>query len=152
GFAPTLLVAQPITITPLPVRSFGYSVGDRIERRIDIQSGAPWALAQSALPTPGRQNAWFDLAEISYQPGPDAAGARGQLRLVYQLLNSPAQPSVLHLPRLALKFEGGAAPVERDVAPADVFAAPLLPEAAVGSTLDAARADRRPQPIPVEEF
>src|SRR5262249_19808709 len=93
-----------------------------------------------------------DLAEISYQPVPDAAGARGQLRLVYQLLNSPAQPSVLHLPRLALKFEGGAAPVERDVAPADVFAAPLLPEAAVRSTLDAARADRRPEPIPVEEF
>jgi len=150
--APWFATAQPITITPLPVRAFGYSIGDRIERRIDIQATPPWTLTRAGLPPPGRQNAWFDLVEVGFQPAPDVAGTQGQVRLVYQLLNSPVQPTVLQLPRFTLKFEGGAAPVERDVAPVDVFAAPLLPEQAAGSTLDATRADRAPEAIPVEQF
>jgi len=149
---PWFVAAQPITLTPLPVRSFGYSIGDRIERRIDVQAAPPWTLTRTGLPALGRQNAWFDLVEVAYQPVPDVAGTQGQVRLVYQLLNSPVQPTVLQLPRFTLKFEGGAAPVERDVAPVDVFAAPLLPEQAAGSTLDATRADRKPAPIPVEQF
>jgi mxaA protein len=145
--------AQAITLTPLPVRSFGYSIGDRIERQVDIQAAAPWSLVQASLPTPGRQNAWFELAEVSFQPASPQGGAHDQLRLVYQLLNSPAQPTVLQLPRIALRFEGvGAEPVERDVPPADVFAAPLLPASASGSTLDTPRADRKPEPIAVDRF
>ncbi|HTT09959.1 MAG TPA: hypothetical protein VMG60_03630 [Burkholderiaceae bacterium] len=143
-------MAQPITITPLPPRSFGYSVGDRIERRIDIVTAPPWSLATASLPRPGRMNAWFELAEVSLQSDRQPAGPRTELRLTYQLLNSPAQPTVLLLPRVALRFEGGAQPVERDVAPAEVFATPLLPAAAAGSSLDTPRADRRPQPIPVD--
>jgi mxaA protein len=143
---------EPIKITPLPPRAFGYSVGDRIERRIDIEMAAPWALAQSRLPTPGRLNAWFDLAEIGIQTDQRPTGTHVELRLVYQLLNSPPQPTVLLLPRLELRFDGGKEPVERDVAPAEVFAAPLLPASAADSTLDTPRADRRPALIPVAVF
>ena len=143
-------LAQPVSIKPVPPRSFGYAVGDRIERRIDIATAPPWSLATASLPKPGRVNAWFELAEVSLQDAPQAAGTRTELRLTYQLLNSPAQPTVLLLPRVALRFEGGAETVEREVAPAEVFAAPLLPAAAAGSSLDTPRADRRPQPIPVE--
>jgi mxaA protein len=150
GVAVQIVCAQPITITPIPPRAFGYSIGDRIERRIDIQVAPPWSLAHASLPTPGRVSAWFELAEISIQTDVAASGTRSQLHLVYQLLNSPTQPTVLLLPRLELRFEGGNAPVERDVPPAEIFAAPLLPAAATDSTLDAPRADRKPQPIPVE--
>jgi mxaA protein len=149
-FVTQIACAQPITITPVPPRAFGYSIGDRIERRIDIQAAPPWSLAQASLPTPGRVNAWFELAEISIQNDVAPGGTHSELRLVYQLLNSPTQPVVLLLPRVELRFEGGNAPVERDVPPAEVFAAPLLPAAATDSTLDAPRADRKPQPIPVE--
>jgi mxaA protein len=142
--------AQPITITPVPPRAFGYTVGDRIERRIEIKTAPPWSLAQASLPRLGRLNAWFELADISIYTDPQTAGARTEIRLTYQLLNSPTQPSVLLLPRLALRFEGGAEPVERDVPPAEVFAAPLLPAAATDSTLDTPRADRKPEPIPVD--
>jgi mxaA protein len=145
-----MALAQPITITPVAPRAFGYTVGDRIERRIDIATAPPWSFAQASLPKPGRVNAWFELAEIAIQTDAQPAGTRTDLRLTYQLLNSPAQPTVLLLPRLALRFEGGADPVERDVAPAEVFAAPLLPAAAAGSSLDTPRADRKPQPIPVD--
>jgi mxaA protein len=147
-----LVCAQPITIAPQPVRSFGYSIGDRIERRIDIQVAPPWSLVQSNLPTTGRQNAWFELAEVSERTDPTATGTHTELRLVYQLLNSPQQPTVLLLPRVALRFEGGPDPVERDVPPADVFAAPLLPAEASGSTLDTPRADHKPEPIAVDPF
>jgi mxaA protein len=147
---PSLSHPQPITITPVPPRAFGYSIGDRIERRIDIELGAPWSLASASLPNPGRQNTWFELAEIAIQTDTAPAGQRIELKLVYQLLNSPPQPTVLLLPRVPLRFEGSGAPVERDVAPAEVFAAPLLPEAAAGSTLDAARADRKPVPLAVD--
>jgi mxaA protein len=142
--------AQPITITPMPPRSFGYTVGDRIERRIDITMAAPWSLAQASLPKPGRINVWFELSQISLQSDPQRPGAPTELRLVYQLLNSPVQPTVLLLPRVALRFEGGAEPVEHEVAAAEVSAAPLLPAAAEKSSLDALRADRRPEPIPVD--
>lgn len=144
--------AQPITIAPNPLRAFGYSIGDRIERRVDIDLGPPWKLVPGSLPTPGRQNAWFEIAEVSVQSDAAAAGTHLELRLVYQLLNSPTQPSVLLLPRVPLRFEGGAEPVERDIVPAEIFAAPLLPAGAAGSTLDAPRADRRPQPVPLEPY
>jgi mxaA protein len=144
----SLAGAQPITITPQPVRAFGYSLGDRIERRIDIRAVAPWSFDRSSVPVPGRQNAWFDLVDASFQP----AGSGGELRLVYQLLNSPVQPVVMQLPPLALRFAGAAQPVERDVAPANISAAPLLPAAAAGSTLDAPRADRKPEPVPVNRL
>ncbi|HYS13219.1 MAG TPA: hypothetical protein VEN28_07905 [Burkholderiaceae bacterium] len=142
--------AQPITITPVAPRSFGYSVGDRIERHVSIKIAPTWSLAHASLPAPGRLNAWFELAEISIQTDAKPAGTEIELRLVYQLLNSPTQPAVLLLPRFALRFEGGGEPIERDVPPAEVFAAPLLPAGAADSTLDAPRADRKPELIPVE--
>jgi mxaA protein len=144
------LCAQPISITPVPPRSFGYTIGDRIERRVDIQLAAPWSLVHASLPTPGRQNAWLELVEVAVLAAAAPTGTHVELRLVYQLLNSPAQPTVLLLPRVALRFEGGMPPVEREVPQADVFAAPLLPAAAAGGTLDTPRADRRPETIPVE--
>jgi mxaA protein len=147
-----LACAQPITITPVPLRTFGYSIGDRIERHIDIRLTPPWSLARASLPTPGRQNAWFELAELSVQTDTKPTGTHVELRLVYQLLNSPTQPTVLLLPRVPLRFEGGATPVERDVPPADVFAAPLLPAAATDSTLDTPRADHKPELLAVDTY
>ena len=144
------LCAQPISLTPVPPRPFGYTVGDRIERRVVIQLAAPWSLAHASLPAPGRQNAWFELVDTAVLPAAGPTGTHVELRLVYQLLNSPAQPAVLLLPRVALRFEGGTPPLEREVPQADVFAAPLLPAAATGSALDTPRADRRPELIPVE--
>jgi mxaA protein len=150
-FAP-LAGAQtdPVTVTPSAPRSFGYSIGDRIERRIDIQTARPWSLVEASVPTPGRLNAWFELAKVEMQPQTDAQGSKIALRLVYQLLNSPSQPTVLLLPALSLRFEGGAAPLERDIAQAEIFAAPLLPAAAADSTLDTPRADHKPALIPTE--
>ncbi len=142
--------AQPIAVNPQPPRTFGYSIGDRVERVVEIELGAPWTLARASLPTPGRQNAWFDLAEAATLDTPTPTGRHVTLRLTYQLLNSPTQPTVLRLPRVGLRFEGGPAPVERDVAPADIFAAPLIPAAAANSTLDTPRADRKPVPVPID--
>lgn len=144
--------ADSITIEPAPPRTFGYSIGDRIERRVEIRLEAPWTLAQASLPKPGRQNMWFELAEITTQMDDVPTGTRIELRFVYQLMNSPMQPMVLLLPRVGLKFEGGPAPVERDVPPAEVFASPLLPVEAAGSTLDTPRADRKPEPIAVDKY
>jgi mxaA protein len=157
AFAAVLLLAQalhaqPITITPVPVRAFGYSIGDRVERRVDLWLAPPWSLTQGGLPTPGRQSPWFDLVEITSTSEAAKNGTHVELRFVYQLLNSPVQPTALLLPRVRLKFEGGPQPVERDVPPVDLFASPLLPPAAAGSTLDAMRADRKPELIPVEHF
>lgn len=145
--------AQPIAIKPEPPRSFGYTIGDRIERVVEIELGAPWTLARASLPATGRQNTWFELADVGVVETPTATGRRVSLRLTYQLLNSPPQPTVLLLPRVGLRFEaatGGAASAERDVAPAEVFASPLVPQSAVGSTLDAPRADRKPVPLAVD--
>jgi mxaA protein len=144
------LCAQPISITPVPPRSFGYTIGDRIERRVDIQLAPPWSLVHASLPAPGRQNAWLELVEVAVPAVASPAGTQVELRLVYQLLNSPAQPTVMLLPRVSLRFEGGTPPLEREVPQAEVFAAPLLPAAAAGSALDTPRADRRPEMIPVE--
>lgn len=157
AFAALLLLAQalhaqPITITPVPVRAFGYSIGDRVERRVDLWLAPPWLLTQGGLPTPGRQSPWFDLVEITSTSEAAKNGTHVELRFVYQLLNSPVQPTVLLLPRVGLKFEGGPQPVERDVPSVDVFASPLLPPAAAGSMLDAMRDDRKPELIPVEHF
>jgi len=146
------LHAQPITITPVPLRAFGYSIGDRVERRVDLWLAPPWSLTQGGLPTPGRQSPWFDLVEITRTSEAAKNGTHVELRFVYQLLNSPVQPTVLSLPRVGVKFEGGPQPVQRDIPPVDVFASPLLPAAATGSMLDAMRDDRKPEVIPVQHF
>jgi mxaA protein len=157
AFAALLLLApalhaQPITITPGPVRAFGYTIGDRVERRVELWLAPPWSLTRGGLPTPGRQSPWFDLVEIATTSELAKNGTHVELRFVYQLLNSPVQPTVLSLPRIGLKFEGGPQPVQRDLPPVDVFASPLLPSAATGSMLDAMRDDRKPELIPVEHF
>ena len=157
AFAALLLLAQalhaqPITIAPGPVRAFGYTIGDRVERRVDLWLAPPWSLVRGGLPTPGRQSPWFDLVEITTTSEAAKNGNHVELRFVYQLLNSPVQPTVLSLPRVGLKFDGGPQPVQRDVPPVDVFASPLLPLAATGSMLDAMRDDRKPELIPVERY
>ena len=157
AFAALLLLAQaahaqPITITPVPVRDFGYSIGDRVERRVDLWLAPPWSLTQGGLPAPGRQGPWFDLVEITRTSEAAKNGTHVELRLIYQLLNSPVQPTVLLLPRIGLKLEGGPQPVEREVPPVEVFASPLLPPSAAATTFDAMRDDRKPELIPVEHF
>lgn len=144
------LCAQPISIAPVPPSPVGHTIGDRIERRVDVRLTPPWFLVHASLPTPGRQNAWLELVEATVQTAAATTDTHVELRLVYQLLNSPTQPIVLLLPRVALRFEGGTPPVERELPQAHVFAAPMLPLAAAGSTLDTPRADRRPELIPVE--
>jgi mxaA protein len=144
--------AQSITIRPIPPRPFGYSVGDRVERTVLVEAPSNWVLVEDWLRGAVRRTVWFELAHAQVIHTTAGATTRHELHLVYQLLNSPAEPTVLLLPRLALRFEGDGTPVERDVPPAQVFAAPLLPASAAGSTLDAPRPDRTPRPIPTDSF
>jgi mxaA protein len=150
--AASATLAQTITIRPIAPRPFGYSIGDRIERTVLVDAPSNWILVEDWLRGAARRNVWFELAHAQEVRTAAGATTRHELHLVYQLLNSPAEPTVLLLPRLALRFEGDGAPVERDVPPAEVFAAPLLPASAAGSTLDAPRPDRAPQPIPTGSF
>lgn len=135
--------AQTVRLTVVDPRPFGYMVGDLLERRLSVDGAAPLTLARQSLPVPGRVDSWLELRQVEASD----AGESVEVRLVYQLLNSPVEPATLSLPRVRLHIESEGRRYDPEAGEAEFAASPLLPPAAVGSAADRPRADLPPMPM-----
>ncbi len=136
--------ADPVVIETTEPRSFGYVIGDVLERRIAVEVTHPWRLVADSAPKPGRLNRWFDIAATRLTETSKPGARRYDIVVTYQLMNAPEVTDILVLPPVALKFDGDTEPLRITTSTATVFASPLLPPEALGSTLDQPREDDAP--------
>ena len=124
-------------------RAFGYTVGDLLQRRIQVDPSLEGRIDAASLPRPGRAGRWFALRTVA----PDADGA--EVVLGYQLVNSPEQPVRENLPSLRVQVigpDGRSRPA--DIGPFTVAIAPVAPlEASDTIQPGDLRPDRDPAPI-----
>jgi mxaA protein len=99
--APLLAASTAAWALPLQTvepRAFGYTAGDRLERRVLIDPVRDGALDPASLPRPGRYGRWFQLREVSSEPD--------GVHLIYQIINTPPEPDRQNLPSLSLRVIG----------------------------------------------
>jgi len=97
-----------------------------------------------ALPAPGRLNAWFELAEISVQTDTKPAGTEIELRLVYQLPQLTGAARGVVAAAFCAAFRRGWRTHRTRRASGRSIRRAAAPRGAADSTLDAPRADRKP--------
>ena len=110
--------ALPDAVPDLP-RAYGYSVGDVVQRRVQLQLPPGWSLDLDALPRSRRPGQAIELRSARLE------GDR--LLLDYQVFLAPIEVRTLEMPPLLLRFvgaEGGARGV-RDVREVRIDAWPL---------------------------
>lgn len=102
-------------------RAFGYTLGDVVQRRVQLRLPPGWTLDMDALPRTRRPGQALELRSARLE------GAT--LLLDYQVFLAPTEVRTLELPVLRLSFNGpaGAREVRVDAWPLTV--APLMPEA-----------------------
>jgi mxaA protein len=124
-------------------RPYGHVVGDVLERHIHLPADA--VLAATALPKPGRIDAWLELRSAELQT--TASGA--ELHLRYQLVNAPTKVLTIALPALRLAPAAGGTPVE--IAPWPITVGPITPPFVLARAgLDAMQPDVQPQREPLQ--
>ena len=82
-------------------RTFGYHLGDVIEREVVLKLNDPYRLDSTTLPPPGRLDGWF---ELSWRLREDTLeqGMQYRLQLSYQIINLQQPRQTLTIPTLVL--------------------------------------------------
>jgi mxaA protein len=117
-----------IRLHETPPRTYGYQLGDVVERRAEIQLPRGLQLDPASLPLP-RPNAALELRDARWQSPPWwRFGDTYKFHLHYQVLRSPPEPRLMELPAVVLRFqgEGRTQDVRLDAVP--ILVSPLVPE------------------------
>jgi mxaA protein len=127
-------------------RSFGYFVGDTLERHALILVDPDDALQAASLPKPGPLSYWLDLRRVEVRESRAEGGKLYRITLVYQNFYVPLDPRKLTIAEWPLQLTQGSA-----VIPAFAFTASpireLFPEKS-GETVDTfLKPDARAAPV-----
>lgn len=140
GVEPTFADVRVEVIQPRP---FGYVVGDIARQRVLVHAPGH-ALAEDALPKPGRVSAWLERTRVDAERTADG----WRLDLEYQFVNAPREIRTLSLPGVSLVLRAGDATVAASVGEWPVTLAPLTPESVLARAgLEETRPDAPPPPV-----
>jgi mxaA protein len=123
--------AQVVQLRESAPRTFGYQVGDLVERHAEITVPRGLRLGEASLPV-SRPGASLELREAGWEPPPWwHGGDTYRLHLRYQVLRSPPSPRLMDLPPVVLRFqasqgEGRTQELRLDGVP--IMVSPLVPE------------------------
>lgn len=140
--------AESLVVEDRPPRSFGYVIGDTLERHITVTAPRALELEVASLPRPGKQSAWLTLLDVRAEPTPGVRSTRQSVQLRYQIRNPPTQTRPIALPAMTLSFRDSQRRVEVPISESRVTIAPMIPADQVAETLPL-RPDRRPQRLSV---
>lgn len=119
---------QVVQVRETAPRSFGYQLGDLVERHAEFSLPPGLRLDAASLPLP-RPGAAVELREARWLPPPWwRPGGSYQLRLHYQVLRSPTAPALFEMPPVLLRFEGGTRPQEVRLDGVPILVSPLVPD------------------------
>lgn len=107
-------------------RSFGYVIGDVIERRISLDLEAPYRLDADSFPDSGRMNRWLDLRRIESSSQYEAGGTLYTVTVAYQIVDIPENMQQLSIPELALTYGNGEQDLVLTVTPWRFTVTPLI--------------------------
>lgn len=131
-----LMAVAPVAAQEAPVvrlredapRTFGYQLGDLVERRAALSVPRGLRLDPASLPAP-RPGASVELREARWEAPPWwRPGGDFQLLLRYQVLRSPPEPTLLELPPVLLRFEGVPRAQQLRLDGVPILVSPLVPE------------------------
>jgi mxaA protein len=129
-------------------RSFGYQVGDTVQRHVTVHAPDGWRLDEASLPRPGRRGQAIELRRVDAATFAEAGGHRHELTLEYQVFLAPAAVRTLELPTLRLRLSDAARSEDFRVEAWPVTVAPLVPvEVSPRRGLGELQPDRPPPPI-----
>ena len=68
-------------------RAFGYYLGDKFERTVNLTLANPYSLDEASLPKPGFLRPWLRVEKPTVVQTPTANGTNYQINFVYQIVN-----------------------------------------------------------------
>jgi mxaA protein len=113
-------VLQASTSEP---RSFGYQVGDVLERQVHVQVPAGLQLDETSLPRSGARGQALELRSVQRS----SRGRDDRLSLRYQVFIAPAAVRTFELPAFTLRYVGTPRDEDLRVQAWPVAVAPLVP-------------------------
>lgn len=100
-------------------RTFGYFIGDTLERDVEIITSGNTELFTAALPRPGPLTYWLDLVSID-RAEREADGRRiYDIKMKYQVFYSAIEATELDIPAFPLKFKNPTSVGPDETAPSD---------------------------------
>jgi mxaA protein len=99
-------LASTPTVTVKEPRSFGYFIGDTLQREVDLRLGPGQELDEASLPRPGPLNYWLELSSADLKKESAGDGTAYKLSLTYQTFYAPLDPRQLIIPGFTLKVKG----------------------------------------------
>lgn len=126
-------------------RTFGYQVGDLLQRDVVVHAPAGWTLDVDSLPTPGARGQPLELRSVARTEQREDGGVRHELHLQYQVFFAPAAVRTFDLPQLRLALHGAARNATLHVDAWPITVAPLVqPEAPARRGLGDLQPDHEP--------
>jgi mxaA protein len=126
--AAQVVQAQAVQLKETPPRTFGYQLGDLVERQAAFHLPRGLRLDPASLPM-ARPNAALELRDVRWEaPAWWRLGDTYKLHLRYQVLRSPAEPRLMDLPPVVLRFQGGSRPQDVRLDAVPILVSPLVPE------------------------
>jgi mxaA protein len=132
-------------------RTFGYVIGDKIRREVDLTVNSDYRLDEASLPKAGRLDRWLELAAPEVLAKPARNGRRYHLILTYQLLNAPLALETVTIPQQNLRILGETQALTTWVPALRITVAPVTSTIAADRLTGASlQPDRPPVPLPTE--
>lgn len=117
GIRPALAAIDAVNI--YEPRTFGYFIGDMLERDVQVITSGNTELFTAALPRPGPLTYWLDLVSIDHTER-EADGRRiYDIKLKYQIFYSAIEATELDIPAFPLKFKNPTSVAPDETAPND---------------------------------
>jgi mxaA protein len=106
-------------------RSYGYQVGDHVQRHVVVHVPDGWRLDEATLPRPGGRGQALELRQVARRTAD--GGRRLEFDLDYQVFLAPASLRTVEIAPLRLRFAGASRSEEVLVEAWPVTISPLLP-------------------------
>lgn len=108
-------------------RPFGYTIGDELSRRVEIDAPSGFKIQSDSLPRPGRVDAWLELRAINATEKSLGGNRLHTLDLRYQILNSPEKVKTHSLPNLLITLNNNNFLKAVEIAEAPFTISPITP-------------------------
>lgn len=126
-------------------RTFGYTIGDKIQHEMTLSLRAPYEFDEDTLPESGRLNRWLEISAAAVTMQKSAGLNTYRITIDYQIFNAAEKLTSVTIPQLEFILSGGANPLPVFIPEWTFSVAPIAtPSARPELSL---QPDRRPAPI-----
>ncbi|MBS0235313.1 MAG: nonribosomal peptide synthetase MxaA [Proteobacteria bacterium] len=101
-------------------RTFGYFIGDTLERDVEVVTSGSTELFTEALPRPGALTYWLDLVSIEQKTHENNGRRIYDIKLKYQIFYSAIEATDVEIPAFPLKFKNPSSVAPDGTAPSDL--------------------------------